>query len=445
MPGPSLASLGSGISETFFGGLAQRQQQEQEQKNKELAMQLAAYHSLLEHDDTPMNSIPDILDAQAKLLKIDKKFKPITDHMRQAIAQRGQVPTGPEETRQIATPQMHMQLPDAQDIPIPTAQVPSMDQQQGPMGGDAPDLSQQAVPTVADGGFVQPTPRPQTYSSVVPIVPPEPTTVTMQATRAYGDLTQGEAQDYRKSQFDIQRQKAILDRQAQLAEAAGDRTAERDVQRQKDELARIEARNAGRMKIVEQTYAEKKKALGGYDTQAAANADKQRLALELQYRAAGMDEDEAKRKAGETMSANMESLLGLHKAQAQRDLGEVQHWRNTDAARLLAKGGAATRGMSAEQARTFRANVIEVMPELNAVRGQLEHLKTLLAQGGTPDPAIQTRIDELEKRHTDLLLQVKGERDKVMATSQSSTPRVPIAPSVRPASDPLGLFGSAPQ
>lgn len=443
---PDLSALGSGISETFFGHLAEQRQVEQEKKDKELARQLAAYHALMEHQDTPINEIPNIMDAQAKLLKAPKEFYKVTEHMRQAIQQHGLVPNGPEQERQIPTPQVHFQLPtQGEDVPIPAPQArlnnpdPSFYlKPQGAPGTEDPGFAMQPA------GFVAPrSPAPQTFQDVVPMVPAEPTTVSYQPTKSYGEMSQGEAEDFRKSQSYITQQKAMLDRQSQLAEEVGNRAAERDVARQKAALELQEKRNAGRMAQIDETFAQKKKALGQYDTAAAAAADKQRLALEMQLRAGGMDAQEAKERSGAVLASNMEAILDQHKAKAERDRAEVKHWSNTDSVRLVGKGGAATAGMSAGQARTFRANVVEVLPELNSVRSQLATLKTLRAQAngtqqGTKKPGddgydagYDAPIEALEKQHTDLLVRINDERKKVLASSPNVS-RVPGAPSQTP-------------
>ncbi len=418
-----IASLGNRISKTYFGGLAEQRQEEQATKDKDLAYQLAALHALMDHPDTPEGSIPDIIDMQGKLLKAPKEFQQVTQRMREAIQHHGQVPSGPEQE---TTQSRVNRLAASSASTVPTVDTSS---------------DQPVYHPVTTPGYTPPAPvAPVTTTTPsLAVVPPAP--MMFQPTKAYGDMTQGEVKDYRENRSYIQKQQAMLDRQQELANDAGDRATAKQLQGQKDELARIEARNVGRLKVVDETYAQKKKALGGYDSQAAANADKQRLALELDYRGKGMDPDEAKQKAGEVMSANMEAILGQHLARAARDRAEVAHWRSGDIHRDRLDnvvGGPAVGGLSPNEIKQFNveggkdlsSSMSKLESELikqQTLRSNANGSSTGTRQPGQPnyDATYDARIAELQKGVEDHKAAMVTLREQIKGRRVASVPRGP--------------------
>lgn len=431
-----LAQFASGLTGSLFGGIFQDRQAKQDKEDKDLARQLAAYHALLEHPDTPESEIPNILDAQAELLKVGPKFKGVTDHMRQAMQQ--QVPNGPErETAQSGA---------NRTVATSTAIQPTTDTLAtglNPRPTNATPTSPGTVPMLPDAA-------PQTITTpALSVVPPEPQ--MYQPTKAYGEMTQGEAADFRKSQTYIAQQKAMLDRQSELARINGDHAEEMAAQRAKANLELQEQKNAGRIAAVEKTYEEKKKALGPYDTAAAAAADKQRLALELQLRAGGMDPTEAKERSGAILSSNMEAILDQHKAKAERDRAEIGHWRAIDPARILAAGSPVTAGLTRlELAQMRNEGGAEIQGNLGRIDAELIKQQSLRSNAnGTKKPGdkdekgnsaydatYDARITELENAKTAELLKLKSLQQSVIARRPSPAPRVPSVPGAAASSAP---------
>lgn len=201
MSGQGLANFASGLIGTLGGGLLEDRQTEQKKKDEELVRQLAAYHALLDHPDTLESDVPGIHDAVGNLLKAPKEWYQITDHMRQAMARK--VPDGPE--RETAA---------------------SINDRISARTSGVPESASEAVssipmrPTAAspNGATVTTAPVLVTTPAVLPTVPPEPQ--LYQPTRQYGDFTLGESKSYRENQDYIVRQRARLEREQQLADAA---------------------------------------------------------------------------------------------------------------------------------------------------------------------------------------------------------------------------------
>lgn len=432
--GAGLGHVGAGLLDTYFGGVAKERDKADEDKKYETQLRLQALHTLLASGNTQVADIPNIMALWAKEAKIHKDpgIQEAISHMKQAATQS--VPYGPErETTdsQVSRVTSQFAAPQATTSPMAT----SINLRTVPSEPGAPTSASYSPYSAATENLSAPAP---VSTPALKVVPPEPQ--MYQPTRVAGSLTQDELEASRKSQFDLQHQGAMLDRQAKLAEAAGDRQSVRDIQRQKDQLDQIRARADESRKTQDRVYENKIKMLEPA-MQAHAGLRKAQIAVAITAQNPGMDPAEVDKRAGDMALAEIQVGVAQKQAQIEKSKAEIKHWANIDARALVSKGGAATEGMSAGQARIFRVNTLEIVPELHSVQSQLEKLKTDQALLGGQDPAIQQRITELTGQQDQLLFRLKTERDKVLAPTQSA----PSAPGTRQpsrpaASDPLGLF-----
>ena len=474
--GSGLAGLGSGISETYFAGWAQQQRDEKEKKDEELARQLAAYHALLEHSDTPESEIPNILDAQAKLLKAPKEFYDITAHMRQ-VMQR-QVPYGPEkETTQSITdrmaargsgiPESTMELPGS--VPMrPTIPVKS-DGEPGTgfdYGGASPDI-QRSIDlaraddivrqqhrgtmdyrpgiddvTVLPSGRIIPnraTPLSGeaftvTTPALLPRVPEEPR--MYQPTKTYGDLSQGEATDVRKGKLYADQQEEMLRRQlgvqAKVAEAAAERERIRAEGAQKLE----EDRQKGRIAVVQKTYEEKGKLLG---PAAMAKIEAPRIAYENSLVATGMSAADAKAASYRLFQAQMDVDLAnkkqrIEESKARMTRMGVQNQESFERIRKSKAGLAGAFGVSASQKREFDlrtgtlqndlAHTLQLLDDAYKKAATVPRVGTVWEN--SPEKA---EVERLEAKKVELWGQIDEVRNGLL---NQGTPSVPSARTIRP-------------
>jgi len=397
-----LGGFVSGFSKTLFGGLLQQRQEDQDAEDKATERQLTALHLLLTHPDTPEDQIPDIMDQMGDLVGYKKQVKGITDHLRAGMNR--QVPSGPErETGQSIVSRMAAQ-----------PQAPTTD-------------------TLATMGGVPA----QTVTTPAPL-PTVPSAEMYQPTRRYGDLSQGEAQDYRKQQAFEAQQGVLTDKMLQQEGEREKRAVNIENIRAKGRSDIESSRERAAQTQLEARINAQKTLLEQKDRDAA---DKNRTTYEKAYLASldrePTDEDKAaaRKASGEyvvnslnTTVAAKQASTALTQAKRESELARVTHWKNMDA-NSVAKNAAG--GMTANQARVFRAQIITDLPELNRVAGELSKLNVNKASGFST-PETEKRIEELTKQHEDLLLKIKGARDSVIGGS--------TAPMTRPASDPLGLF-----
>lgn len=428
MSGQDLASFASGITGSFFGGLLEDRQNEQKRKDEELARQLAAYHALLEHPDTPESEIPNILDAQARLLKAEKDFAPITAHMREAM--KRQVPYGPERetagsindrvsANNSGVPEMDVQLPGSVAM-RPTAANP----------GGTP--SGEAAMTV-------------TRSAVLPTVPPEPD--MYQPTREYGSLSQGEATDIRKGNLYADQQtemtRRILATQAQAAETAANRERIRAEGARKLE----EDKQKGRVALVRTTYEEKTKML---PVAAQAKTESERLLYRNSLIATGMNKHDADVASFQLFRSQVDTQLAERKQKVEESKARMVRFgvQNAESWERIRKSKTATGllgGMSSNAQREFGLRTGTLQAEMASVLRQLEVLYKKRDDEGPERPDVHPRqdaIDALEAQKADLWTNIDAVRNDLLNRSVPSVPGMPGASRTpaRQGKDPLGLF-----
>lgn len=371
-----LGQIGSGIMETYFGGLLQQQKLERDQKDQEQATRLAAFHALLQHPDTQESDVPNILDMVAKEVKADKEFAPITAHIRAGMARR--VPTGPSS-----------------EMPV----LPSR----------GTELT----------GF-------PTDTSV-------PTSVTVPGpTAEYGSLSQGEAQraaalDTYSQQQDIQTRKMLEQQQAMTDRALAVETS-KEAARQ----ARLESEyklKLGLLEPKERLAADKQR-----------SQYEQSLLAQLGPNPTEEQKAWAHSKAGEMVVNLADSTLAQRnaaaeasKATAQNRLAQIKHWNNQDALGIRRE---ATAGLSANAVRMFNANTREIWPELSRVKSEIIRLQTMKAVGAG-NTTFDSQLTDLEGKRDELQLRIKDARDQLNSAVPVAPQG---GGSARPRSDPLGLF-----
>jgi hypothetical protein len=409
--GIGLASLGSGITESFFGGLLKDRQDEKERKDKELVRQLAAYHALLEHPDTPESEIPNIMDAQAKLLKAEKETKPITDHMRQVM--RRQVPYGPErETLKSRVDRLAARTVPSEPTTSALATLPG-----SPGSSSAPT-------TVTTPALIS--------------VPPEP--VTYQPTTEYGTLTQGEASDLRKTNVYGAQQEAQLRRQLAIQNEVEEGRAAREAERTKRAKELETMKQEGRIKGIRETYEQKGKLLGPA-AQAKMEAERIVYRNSLMRGPNAMDENQAEAASLQMFRAQVDTKLAAKKQQIEESKAQMARmgvlnaktWEEVRTSKNNRAGLGA--GMSAGVKREFDLRTRTLQDQLTSVFRQLE--AAYKEAEGAPDAAQQANIERLEAEKADLWVSIDNVRNELLTRGASQTPSAPV---VRPKSDPLNLF-----
>lgn len=448
MPESPIGHLAIGINESFFSGLTRERRDEQDQKDKEQARRLAGLQLLLKDPGTTEDGVVDTLEQIAKESGIHKEplVRHVIDNMRSGMSR--QVSSGPAEIRTVDRPQFGIAPPV-----------------QAPQGLQVPERKLMAVPeeptmnTGVAAVAAQPTAAApdllglQRQSSVLTTVPTEE---TYQPTRRYGDLTQAEAEDLRGNTKIIAQQKAMLDRQAELARIAGDEAAEKDARRQKSAIELEETKQKGRIDLASRNY-ENKKAL--LEPAAQAKVEGERLAYRKSLILQGRDPVEAEVLAAQHAQGLADITLEAKKQQIAQSKASIEHWKRQDANQLLAinkRGegiGGATAGMSASEARYLRAQTMEVVPDLNDARKQLDSLYRLrTAVNGTLKPgaanydtSYDAQIAAQESRRDAALEKINGARQEILGQRQA-TSSVPSQPGTskppagrKPLGGPLGL------
>lgn len=361
--GSGFKGVGLGLLETYFGNVAQERQKQDRQKDSDLARQLAAYHALAEHKDTLESDIPGILDASAKLLKIEKEFAPITQHMREGMKRR--VPTGPAGSSEMPV------------LPTPQGATEAL--------GQAPDNSQ-------------------------------PYSIDTRPTREYGELSQGEAQDYRHQQAFENQQTILIDKQRQQQEAMTARALAVESQKALTKAAQLETEYKLKRDLLEP-----KERLA---------ADKQRSGYEqaLLAQLGGSPTDEqrawARQKAGEMVITGVDAVVAQRNASAEASRAtaenrkaQIKHWNNQDAHAIRME---ATAGMSAASLREFNANTREVWPELSRVKSEIIRLQTLKSALGAGNTTFDSQLQSLEEKRDGLQLRIDDARKSLQSTVPTS-------------------------
>lgn len=425
MPTQDLARFASGIAKTFFGGMLQDRQTEKEEKDRELVRQLAAYHALLEHPDTPEADIPDILDAQAKLLKGEKDFAPITAHMREAM--KRQVPYGPErETGQSISDRV---IARGSGSPEATTELAT----------SVPQRPTAANPT---GMATASAPMTVITPAVLPRVPEEPQ--MYQPVREYGTLTQGEALDARKSDIYGRQQEDMMRRQLKIQDQADEGRAERERIRADSARTQEELRQKGRIAVVQKTYEEKGKLLG---PAAMAKIEAPRVAYENSLIAGGMNENDAKAASYRLFQAQMDVDLAAKKQKIEESKERMKRMgvQNAESWERIRKSKTTTDGlyggMSANAKREFDLRTGTLQNQMTSVLRQLEALYRKRDDEG-PDAVRQETIDALENQKADLWVNIDAVRNEMLTRQAPSVPGVPGTQRTpaRVGKDPLGLF-----
>lgn len=407
MGGQGLAAFAGGLTQSLFGGLLQDRQDEQKRKDQELVRQLAAYHALLEHPDTPEAEIPNILDSIADSLKVGPKFKPITDHMREGMQR--QVPYGPEAE----TTQSMVDRSVAKSAPTEPATTALATQ---------PNYGVSTTP-----GYTPPAAEaPATVSTpALRVVPPEP--VMTQPMRTYGELSQGEAKVYLQGETYRTQQGAMLERQSKLAEAAGDRLALRDIQRQQDELERITKRAEEVRKTQTQLFENKIKILP-VELQAKARLRVAQIEATLDPR---LPEEERARQARNIASSEIEVAVEQKKQQMEESKArmarmKIENAKDVEQIKIIqGKGTGIAQGMSAANAREFGVRTETLRAELASTMQLLE--AAYKVAGGAPVGSQKWEIDRLEAKKLDLWTKVDDVRSAILSRAGSGS-RVPSAP-----------------
>lgn len=450
---PDLASFAAGLIGTLGGGLLEDRQTEQAKKDQELVRQLAAYHALLEHPDTPESEIPNIVDAQAKLLKAEKHFAPITAKMREAM--RRQVPYGPEKesaqsindrisANSSGIPETTMELPgtiamrptNSGAVPLGGGQPRTAPDTAVPLGGNQPRTPSDAVP-LGGGSFAVTTP------ALLPRVPDEPT--MYQPTVERSTLTQSEWNDSRKARLYAEQQETMARRQLKIQDDAQEAAAERERARAEAALKLEENKQKGRIAVVQRTYEEKGKLLG---PAAMAKIEAPRVAYENSLIAGGMNENEAKAASYRLFQAQMDVDLQAKKQKIEESKARVnrigiQNTESFERVRKSKAGLAGAFGVSASMKREFDLRTGTLQDDLTHTLQLLDDAYKKAA--GVPKVGTiwenspeKREIDRLEAKKDELWLGIDEVRNGLLNQGAPSVPGAPA--SVRPKSDPLGLF-----
>jgi hypothetical protein len=427
--GQALSGIAGGLMDTFFSGLAKQKDDEKADKEAQQKLQLVAIRNLIDNPNTKVGDIPTLMQMHADIAGIgkDPHLAQILQGMKQSAT--AQVPYGPEqETTDSQVSRLTSQFTAPQATTDTLATTPTVRPPQPLLTVPGEPAPVTAAPPSSPPSSAQPL---TVSTPALKVVPPEPQ--MFQPTRVAGDLTQDDLEQNRKSQFDLQHQMAMLKRESELADQRGDRQTQRDVAREMGRLKDIEARGKESRKTQDQLFDNKLKMLEP-EMQAHAGLRKAQIAVAITAQNPGMDPAEVDKRAGDMAFAEIQVGVAQKQAQIEKSKAEITHWKNIDAMKLVSKGGDAVSGMSAGQARLFRLNTLELMPELNSTRNQLEKLKSDQALMGGQDPAIQQRITELSDQQDKLLLRLKEERDKVLSTIKSSPSTAPATP-FKPAQD----------
>lgn len=442
----ALGSIGAGLMDVYFPALKQQRDQDEADKRYEKELQMRALHDLIASGNTTVGDVPKLMKMHADLAGIGKLpgVQEIITNMEQAA--QAQVPYGDEQETgqsQVARGQAAMSAANEQNR-APTPIATSIAMRPVPPEPSAPV-------TVQPGAPGQPTQTilPATYQtdqSVAPtftapalkVVPPEP--VMYQPTRTAAGLTQDEYRELREGRIYDARQESMLRRQSQLAEEAGDRQAKRDADRQLAQITQIRTKAEEARKTQDQLFENKIKMLEP-EMKARAGLRKAQIAVAIAAQNPGMDPTEVDKRAGDMAFAEIQVGVDAKKAQIEKSKAEIVHWRNQDARALVAKGGAAVAGLTAAEAREFRIRTLELMPDLNSTRSQLQKLQSDLALIGGKDPAIEQRIKDLSDRQDQLLLQLKTERDNLLNNRQSAPTQSAPSQQRGTYNVPLGKYG----
>lgn len=440
MPQSKLAAVGEGLAETYFPGLLKDRQEAQAKKDREQAMRLAGLQALLKHDDTKEEDVPEILSSIAKELKAEKEFDPILQNMRAGMFR--QVPSGDkQETAQSRANRMGANLSAANEQNRPAIDLNVNQPVLHSVPGEPTPTNAPVSPQI-----LKPTP--------LMVVPPEPD-ISYQPTRRYGDLTVTEAEDLRRNQSVIATQKAMLDRQADLARIAGDNAAEKEALRQKSQLELEDRRQKGRIDLANKNYENKKSLL---EPAALAKVEGDRLAYKHDLILKGVDPAQAEIMAAERAQGLADIVLEQKKQQIAQSKAVIAHWQRQDANQLLAinkRGegvGGATMGMSAAEARYMNAQLLEVKPALNRAQAELNRLNRVKAatnaglqpgQSGY-DSSFDTQIAAQEKERDDALEKIRSVRQEILDRRPSAT-TAPAQPGSRTIEGAIQAFKNDPR
>jgi hypothetical protein len=357
--------------ETYFGGLLREQKTEREQKDADQARQLAAFHALLQHPDTPESEVPNILDSVAKMIKVDKDFAPVTAHMREGMKRR--VPSGPEqETGQSRFNRM----------------------------------------------------KERSSAEGMGLVPDLPAQEMYQPTAEYGSLTQAQAADSRnlsmyEAQQGIQTRK-MLEQQAAMTDRAIQVESQKEIARQ----ARLETEYKLKRDLLEpkeRLAADKQR-----------NQYEQSLLAQLGHAPSEEEKAWARAKSGEMVINLADAMLGqkaaaaeASRATAKNRLAQIKHWNNQDAHAIRMES---ITGLSAASARQFNMQTREVWPELSRVKSEILQLQKFKATIGPADTRYDAQLQDLEQRRDELQLQIKDARDALQSSSVPSSPQSAVRP-----------------
>jgi hypothetical protein len=433
--GQDFASFATGLSGAYLSGLLEDRKREQDDKNDELVRQLAAYHALMEHPDTPESDIPDILDAQAKLLK-DKNMGNITAHMRESM--KRQVPYGPEKetagsisdrisARGSGIPESTMELPNSiamrpysDAIPLGTGQGRG---DAVPLGGGQPIGRSDAVPLGGSGSTFTVT-RP----ALLPRVPEEPR--MYQPTREYGSLTQGEATDIRKGNLYADQQEEMTKRLLKVQGAADEDRARREAAKAEAARKQEELRQQGRIAVVQKTYDEKRKTL---PFAAQAKTESERIVYRNSLMAGGMPEHDADVASFNLFRAQVDTQLAGQKQKIEESkermkrMGVLNSKTFEDIRKIKDTRSGLYGGMTAGTKREFDLRTGTLQNEMSSVLRQLEVLYKKRDDEG-PDSVRQETIDALENQKAELWTNIDAARNEILGRG---VPTVPGAPTQR--------------
>lgn len=423
MGAQGLAAFASGVTGSLFGGLLKDRQDQQERKDKELAMQLAAYHSLLEHPDTPESSIPDILDAQANLLKVGPQFKGVTDHMRQAMQQ--QIPSGPErETAQSGV---------NRTVATSTAVAPTTDT----LATGLNLRPTNATPTSPGTVPMSPDAAPQTITTpALSAVPPEPQ--MYQPTKSYGEMTQGEASDYKKNAAYSQNQEAVLRRQLKLQDEAAANRADAEEIKAKGRKAEETLKQEGRIKLETEKY-NNRKALLPIAEQAKMEGPRLLYKHTLMTGANPMNDADAEVASLQWARSQADAALGLKQSQIETNKARAKNFealtaKDVEQVKIMkGRGTGIGEGVPVASMREFNLRTGTLRQQLSGAIRELATAKA--ATSGQPTPAESANIALLEASKNELIAQVDDVREEILARSAQGT-RVPSVPGVATSSAP---------
>lgn len=411
MGGQGLASFAAGLIGTLGGGLLEDRQTEQKKKDEELVRQLAAYHALLEHPDTPESEIPNIVDAQAKLLKAEKHFAPITAQMRAAM--KRQVPYGPEQETAQST--VNRSAADASGVQGSTSEAANT-MQMRPVAG---------VPTAP----VSTAPVSVETSAVLPRVPEEPS--MYQPTREYGTLTQGEAQDARKGELYANQQEEMTKRLLKVQGQAQDAAAEKERIRAEKAKELEDVKQKGRIAAIQKTFEEKTKILGPAQ---AAKIDAERIAYKNSLVATGMSDHDATTASYNLFRAQVDTDLANKKQKIEESKERVkrmgiQNVESFERVRKSKAGLAGAFGVSASMKREFDLRTGTLQDDLTHTLQLLDEAYKKAA-GVSKGPyweksSEKAEIDRLEAKKDELWLGIDSVRNGLLNQSAPSVPGAP--------------------